>query len=44
MEINPEDLTLEQVKEQLAIYSRLYYQKKKQDKDFMEKSKHNETL
>ena len=41
MEINPEDLTLEQVKEQLAIYSRLYYQKRKQDKDFMEKKRAN---
>ena len=41
MEIDPEDLTLEQVKEQLAIYSRLYYQKRKQDKDFMEKKRAN---
>ena len=41
MEINPEDLTLEQVKEQLAIYSRLYYQKRRQDKDFMEKKRAN---
>ena len=41
MEISPEDLTLEQVKEQLAIYSRLYYQKRKQDKDFMEKKRAN---
>ena len=41
MEINPEDLTLEQVKEQLAIYSRLYYQKRKHDKDFMEKKRAN---
>ena len=41
MEVKPEDLTLEQVKEQLAIYSRLYYQKRKQDKDFMEKKKAN---
>ena len=41
MEINPEDLTLEQVKEQLAIYSRLYYQKRKQDKDFMDKKRAN---
>ena len=38
MEINPEDLTLEQVKEQLAIYSRLYYQKGKQDKASMERA------
>ena len=41
MEINPEDLTLEQVKEQLAIYNRLYYQKRKQDKDFMDKKRAN---
>ena len=41
MEIKPEDLTLEQVKEQLAIYSRLYYQKRKQDKDFMDKKRAN---
>ena len=32
MEINPEDLTLEQVKEQLAIYSRLYYTIKKENR------------
>ena len=41
MEINPEDLTLEQVKEQLAIYSRLYYQKRRQDKAFMDKKRAN---
>ena len=41
MEVKPEDLTLEQVKEQLAIYSRLYYQKRKQDNDFMEKKRAN---
>ena len=37
----PEDLTLEQIKEQLAIYRRLYYQKRRQDKDFMEKKRAN---
>ena len=37
MEINPGDLTLEQIKEQLAIYSRLDYHKRRHDKDFMEK-------
>ena len=26
--ISPDDLTLEEIKEQLAIYSRLYYHKK----------------
>ena len=36
MEINPEDMTLEQIKEQMALYSRLYYQKRKNDKDYME--------
>ena len=41
METKPEDFTLEQVKEQLAIYSRLYYQKRKQDKDFMDKRRAN---
>ena len=41
MEINPADLTLEQVKEQLAIYSRPYYQKRKQDKDVMDKKRAN---
>ena len=41
MVINPEDLTLEHIKEQLAIYSRLYYQKRKQDKDFMDKKRAN---
>ena len=25
--VNPEDMTLEEIKEQLALYNRLYYQK-----------------
>ena len=32
----PEDLTLEEIKEQLALYNRLYYQKRRLEKDFME--------
>ena len=37
----PEDLTLEQIKEQIAMYSRLYYQKRKNDKEFMDKKRIN---
>ena len=33
--ISPEDLTLEEIKEQLAIYSRLYYHKKKTDAKYI---------
>ena len=35
-QLNPELMTLEQIKEQLALYNRLYYQKRRNDKDFME--------
>ena len=35
--VKPEDMTLEEIKEQLAIYNRLYYQKRRRhEKDFME--------
>ena len=34
--ITPENMTLEEIKEQLALYNRLYYQKRRHDKDFME--------
>ena len=34
--IQPEDMSLEQIKEQLALYNRLYYQKRRHEKDFME--------
>ena len=37
--ISPEDLTLEEIKEQLAIYSRLYYHKKKTDVKYIEAKK-----
>ena len=35
-QLNPDDLTLEEIKEQLALYNRLYYQKRRHEKDFME--------
>ena len=36
MSIRPEDMTLEQIKEQLALYNRLYYQRRRHKKEFME--------
>ena len=36
MSIKPEDMTSEQIKEHLALYNRLYYQKRRVEKDFME--------
>ena len=35
-QFNPEDLTLDEIKEQLAIYSRLYYKKRREDENYME--------
>ena len=37
----PEDLTLDEIKVQLALYSRLYYQKRRNDKDYMERKRAN---
>ena len=34
--LSPEDMSLEEIKEQLALYNRLYYQKRRHEKDFME--------
>ena len=34
--LSPEDMSLEEIKEQLALYNRLYYQKRRLDKNFME--------
>ena len=34
--LTPEMMSLEEIKEQLALYNRLYYQKRRLDKDFME--------
>ena len=36
MSIKPEDMTLEQIKEQLALCNRLYYQRRRHEKDFMD--------
>ena len=30
--VTPEDMTLEEIKEQLALYNRLYYQKRRHEK------------
>ena len=38
-ELNLDDLTLEQIKEQLSLYNRLYYKKRRSEKDFMEAKK-----
>jgi ribosomal protein L15 len=35
----PENMSLEEIKEQLALYNRLYYQKRRHEKDFMETKK-----
>ena len=35
----PEEMTMEEIKEQLAIYGRLYYRKKKEDEAFMMKKR-----
>ena len=37
----PEELTLEEIKEQLALYNRLYYQKRRHEKEFMEVKRTN---
>ena len=37
--VSPEEMSLEQIKEQLALYNRLYYQKRRHEKDFMETKK-----
>ena len=39
MAIKPEELTFEQVKEQLALYTRLYHNFKKSDEDYIMKKR-----
>ena len=34
--MKPEEMTLDEIKEQLALYNRLYYQKRRLEKDFMD--------
>ena len=36
MSKNPEDMTMDEIKEQLAIYSRLYYNKRRNDEKYMQ--------
>ena len=36
MSIEPEDMTLEQIREQLALYNILYYQRRRHEKEFMD--------
>ena len=36
---NPEDMTLEEIKGQLAIYNRLYYNLRKDDEKYMHKKR-----
>ena len=34
----PEDMTMEGIREQLAIYNRLYYYKRRQEEGYMQKN------
>ena len=34
----PEDMTIEEIREQLAIYNRLYYYKRRQEEGHMQKN------
>ena len=36
---NPEDMAMDEIKEQLAIYSRLYYNKRRNDEKCMQKKR-----
>ena len=35
----PEDMTMEEIREQLAIYNRLYYYKRRQEEGYMQKKR-----
>ena len=35
----PEDMTIEETREQLAIYNRLYYYKRRQQEGYMQKNR-----
>ena len=39
MSKKPEDMTMEEIKEQLAIYNRLYYHKRDKDEAYMQKKR-----
>ena len=39
MSKKPEDMTIEEIKEQLAIYNRLYYHKRNKEEAYMQKKR-----
>ena len=36
---SPEEMTIDEIKQQLALYQRLYYNKRKEDEQFMQKKR-----
>ena len=36
---SPEDMTVDEIKQQLALHQRLYYNKRKEDQQFMQKKR-----
>ena len=36
---SPEDMSMDEIKQQLALYQRLYYSKRKEDESFMQKKR-----
>ena len=36
---SPEDMTIDEIRQQLALYQRLYYNKRKEDEQFMQKKR-----
>ena len=36
---SPEDMTMDEIKQQLALYQRLYYNKRKEDEQFIQKKR-----
>ena len=36
---SPEDMTMDEIKQQLALYQRLYYAKRREDEQFMQKKR-----
>ena len=35
----PEDMTIDEIREQLALYNRLYYIKRREDKEYLDKKR-----
>ena len=36
---SPEDMTIDEIKQQLALYQRLYHAKRKEDEQFMQRKR-----